>query len=110
MAGGAAHLHELEEALLRFSPDATELPDREDAGGADVPPAAGGGRQAMFRDAGDIGRDDIPEPIGEALNGTVNGTAEELNDEYAEVADEIAATENEVPDGLEWLWRRSTDS
>ena len=101
---------ELEEALLRFTPDATELPSREDTDPAGAPLTAPRGGAGMFRDAGDVTRGDVPEPAGEAINGALNGSVEELDEEYTVVEDEATAPENEIPEGLEWLWRRSADS
>jgi len=101
---------ELEEAMLRFQPDAIDSSSREEPDAARAPLAAPRGARALFRDAGDVIHGNVPEPAGEALNGAVNGTVEELDETYADVEDETAAPESEIPDGLEWLWRRSSDS
>ncbi len=100
---------ELEEAMLRFTPDAVDMPERQDADAMDAPPAAPRGGRAMFRDAGDVIPGSMPEPTGEGPNGAVNETVEDVAEEYA-VVEEEAAPGEEIPDGLEWLWRRSTDS
>lgn len=99
---------ELEEAMLRFTPDATDRPNREDTDASDALIAAPRGGQAMFRDAGDVIHGNQSEPADEALNGAMIGTVEELAEEFI-VAEDEAVADDEVPDGLEWLWRRSTD-
>ena len=99
---------ELEEALLRFQPD-VDILAQEDSDLTAMSPAAPRGTGGMFRDAGDVTRGDVPPPTGEMLNGAVNG-AEEMPDEYGVVEGEATAPQEEVPEGLEWLWRRSTDN
>lgn len=101
---------ELEEALLRFTPDAADLADRADSAAAGAPSTPPRGGAGLFRDAGDVTRHDVPEQVSESAVGALNGTIEEVDEAYVVEEDEATAPEDEIPDGLEWLWRRPADS
>ncbi len=101
---------ELEEALLRFQPDAGDLAAQEDADVTETPITLPGSGRAMFRDAGDVIHGNLADPAVDDPGVGTNGAVEEAAEEYTDIDSEVAAPEGEVPEGLEWLWRRSADS
>lgn len=97
---------ELEAALLRFDPDSHSPLFSPDADPAQVSalsaPGPTEGSGSMFRDSGDVAFLDEPR---------VRSRFEDVGaDEDLAAEDSNHQTETEPLEGMEWLWRRSSDA
>lgn len=106
-------LAELEASLARFDPDNNQIFRPNDAGSADatelmpntVHPSATG---SQFFDAGDV--DSVPNPREPLYDGETLIDDSEPTDEMMESPETANHSANGEPtDGMEWLWRRSSD-
>lgn len=105
-------LAELEASLARFDPDSNQAFRSNEAGGADdmelttdtARPSPSG---SLFYDPGDVDR--VPEPRESLYGETLIDDGEHVDEmmESPETANHSA--NGEPTDGMEWLWRRSSD-
>lgn len=105
-------LAELEASMARFDPDSMQAFKSNESDGAEdlsqspnrVPP---NGPSSLFHDPGDVDR--IPE-LSETSSGEILIDDDELIDELMESPETANHSANgETTDGMEWLWRRSSD-